>query len=75
MGNWEWKVVLVGRVLLCSHHGAASKGSREAGTGVLGKERGLWGGSGSRSALTMEPALHTSRVTALRCCFSRVMAG
>lgn len=35
----------------------------------------LWGESGSCLALTMELALHTSRVTVLRCCFSRVMAG
>lgn len=63
-----------GMVLRSSHYGAAPKGSREAGT------VGCWGGKGARGgqilfALTMEPALHTSRVTTLRCCFSRVMAG
>lgn len=42
------------------------------GKGVL---RGCWGGERGCSALTMEPALHTSRVTAFWCCFSRVMAG
>lgn len=36
MQSWEWKGVLVGWVLLSSHHGAAPKGSREAGTVGLG---------------------------------------
>lgn len=40
-----------------------------------GEGKRVLGRSGSCSALTMDPALHTSRVTALRCCFSRVMAG
>lgn len=30
---------------------------------------------GSCVALTMEPARHTSKVTALRCCFSMLIAG
>lgn len=76
MGSWEWKGMLVGWVLLSSHHEAAPKGSREGGTVGCWGGKGVSGGeSGSCSALTMELALHTSRVTTLRCCFSRVMAG
>lgn len=43
--------------------------------GVLGDRNGGAGGMGSCSVLTMEPARHTSKVTVLRCCFSRLMAG
>ena len=37
--------------------------------------KGGAGGTGPCAALTMEPARHTSKVTALRCCLSRLMAG
>lgn len=42
--------------------------------GVMGMEMGVLAGRGL-AALTMEPARHTSKVTTLRCCFSRLMAG